>query len=93
MIHELDGTPLILDQTVSAPEELLLLLNHAEGHKLPKEQLTKLAKNNTDSSITVALSRLTKNNEIRVTGAFGELAITPKGQKRVIEKIIPKFKK
>jgi hypothetical protein len=92
LIHEIDGTPLILDHSVSAPEELLLLLNHADGHKLPKDELVRQAKNNTDASIGVAISRLTKSNEIRATGAPGELAITPKGQKRVIEKIIPKFK-
>jgi hypothetical protein len=44
LIHEIDGTPLILDQNVSAPEELLLLLNHADGHKLPKDELVRLAK-------------------------------------------------
>jgi hypothetical protein len=92
LIHELDGTPLILDHNVSAPEELLLLLNHADGHKLQRDQLIKLAKNNTDASVGVAISRLTKSNEIRTTGAGGELALTPKGQKRVMEKIIPRFK-
>jgi hypothetical protein len=93
LIHELDGTPLILDNTVSAPEEVLLLLNHAEGHKLSKETLGKLAKNNTESSVGVAVSRLTKSNEIRSNGVSGEVVLTPKGQKRVVEKIIPKFKK
>lgn len=92
LIHEIDGTPLILDHNVSAPEELLLLLNHADGHKLQKDELVRRAKNNTDASIGVAMSRLTKSNEIRSTGTAGELAITPKGQKRVIEKIIPKLK-
>jgi hypothetical protein len=93
LIHELDGTPLILDQKVSAPEEVLLLLNHAEGHKFPKDKLTQLAKNNTSASVGTAISRLTTSNEIRTTGVGGELALTPKGQKRVIEKIIPKLSK
>ena len=92
VIHEVDGTPLVLDNTVSAPEEVLMLLSHADGHKLQKDELTKQAKNNTDSSVGVAISRLTKSNEIRSTGTPGELALTPKGQKRVIEKIIPKIK-
>ena len=86
LIHELDGTPLILDHTVSAPEEILLLLNHADGHKLQKDKLTKLAKNNTESSVASAISRLTKSNEIRANGVPGGLALTPKGQKRVIKK-------
>jgi hypothetical protein len=84
---------LILDQTVSAPEELLLLLNHADEHKLSKEELTRRAKNNTDKSVAVAFSRLAATNEIRSTGVPGEVALTPKGQKRVIEKIVPKYKK
>jgi hypothetical protein len=92
VIHEVDGTPLVLDHNVSAPEEVLVLLSHADGHKLQKDELTRQAKNNTDSSVGVAISRLMKTNEIRATGTAGELAITPKGQKRVIEKIIPKLK-
>ena len=92
LIHEVDGTPLILDYNVSAPEEVLLLLNHADGHKLQKDELTRQAKNNTDSSVSVAISRLMKSNEIRANGTPGEVSITPKGQKRVIEKIIPKLK-
>jgi hypothetical protein len=92
VIHELDGKPLILDHTVSAPEEVLMLLSHADGHRLQKDDLTRQAKNNTDSSVGTAISRLTKTNEIRTTGTPGELAITPKGQRRVIEKIIPKLK-
>ena len=92
LIHELEGIPLVLDERVSAPDEILLLLNHAEGHKLPKFQLMRLAKNNTEKSLNVAFSRLSKTNEVRATSTVGELALTPKGQKRVIEKIIPKLK-
>jgi hypothetical protein len=92
LIHELDGVPLVLESTVSAPEEILLLLNHAEGHKLSKEELSQQAKNNTSTSLTVAFSRLLKSNEIRSTNTAGEVAMTPKGQKRVIEKIIPALK-
>jgi hypothetical protein len=92
VIHEVDGTPLVLDHNVSAPEEVLMLLSHANGHRLQKDELTRQAKNNTASSVGVAISRLTKTNEIRATATPGELAITPKGQKRVIEKIIPKLK-
>jgi hypothetical protein len=88
LIHELDGVPLVLDQKISAPEEMLLLLNHAEGHRLPKDELLKHAKNNTPNSLATGLSRLLATNEIRSTGT-GDIALTPKGQKRVIEKIIP----
>jgi hypothetical protein len=48
------------------------------------------AKNNTPSSLATALSRLLAANEVRA-GDGGDLILTPKGQKRVIEKIIPKL--
>ena len=89
LVHELDGIPLVLDERVSAPEEILLLLNHAEGHKLSRYDLIMQAKNSNEKSLTVALSRLSKANEIRNTSTVGSVALTPKGQKRVIEKIIP----
>lgn len=92
LIHELDGVPLVLDERVSAPEGILLLLHHAEGHKLLREELEQRAKNNTQSSLSVAFSRLQRTNEIRATGTPGELALTPKGQKRLIEKILPSLK-
>ena len=92
LIHEIDGTPLILDETASAPEEVLLLLNHAEGHRLQRDELTRQAKNNTANAVNTALTRLAKTNDIRATATSGEVALTPKGQKRVIEKIIPKYK-
>jgi hypothetical protein len=92
LIHELDGVPLVLDEKVSAPEEILLLLNHADGNKLLRDEVEQQAKNNTTSSLSVAFSRLLKTNEIRSTNTPGEVALTPKGQKRVIEKIIPALK-
>lgn len=92
VIHEVNGTPLVLDHHVSAPEEILMLLSHADGHKLHKDELLRQAKNNTVGSIGVAVSRLLKTNDIRAIGTPGELSITPKGQKRVIEKIIPKLR-
>jgi hypothetical protein len=92
LIHELEGIPLVLDESVSAPEEILLLLNHAEGHKLSRDELFELAKNNTEKSLAVAFVRLLKTNEIRRTTTPTEVALTPKGQKRVIEQIIPKMR-
>jgi hypothetical protein len=92
LIHELDGTPLVLQHDVSAPVEILLLLNHAEGHKLAREELFRQAKNNSDGAVKTAITRLLKINEIRNTAVQGELALTPAGQKRVIEQIIPSLK-
>ncbi len=92
LIHEHDGVPLVLDPSVSAPVEILLLLNHDNEHKLAKEELRAQAKNNTSKALDVAVSRLLASNEIRTTATPGELALTPKGQKRIIEKIIPSLK-
>lgn len=92
VIHELEGVPLVLEESVSAPVEILLLLNHADGNRLQKDVLRTQAKNNTPQAVDTAVSRLLKANEIRSTGTPGELALTPKGQKRVIEKIIPSLK-
>jgi hypothetical protein len=91
LIHELDGMPLVLQHDVSAPVEILLLLNHAEGHKLSREEIIRRAKNNSEASVRTAITRLLKINEIRTTGVQGEIALTPFGLKRVIEKIIPSF--
>lgn len=89
LIHELDGTPLVLSHGVSAPTEILLLLNHAKGNKLHREELLRQAKNNTVAAVKTGITRLLKTNEIRNTAAQGELALTPVGQKRIIEQIIP----
>lgn len=92
LIHELEGIPLVLDHTVSAPVEILLLLNHATAHRLNRDDLGRQAKNSGAKAFAVALSRLLGTNEIRATCTPGEVALTPKGQKRVIEQIIPKLK-
>ncbi len=91
LIHELEGVPLVLE-SVSAPVEVLLLLNHADGHKLTRDELTSQCKNNTAGAVSTAVNRLLKGNAIRTTPTSGEVALTPKGQKRVIEKIIPSLK-
>ncbi len=88
----MDDIPLVLDHKVSAPEELLILLNHAEGHRLPKDVLFKQAKNSTSTGLATALSRLLKSNEIRSV-ENGDIALTPKGQKRLIEEINPALTK
>jgi hypothetical protein len=92
LIHKLNGVPLVLEHRISAPAEILILLNNADGHRMSRETLRKLAKNNTEKAFEVAVSRLLKTNEIRTTDIAGELALTPKGQKRVIEQIIPALK-
>lgn len=92
LIHELEGVPLVLEESVSAPVEILLLLNHADGNRLQKEMLCAQAKNNTPQAVDTAVSRLLKANEIRSTGTPGELAAHSERQKRMIEKIIPSLR-
>lgn len=80
LIHELEGVPLVLDEKVSAPVEILLLLNHADGHKITRDQVTAQCKNNTAAAVSTAITRLMKANDIRSTPTAGEIALTPKGR-------------
>ncbi len=41
----------MLDESVSAPVEILLLLNNADGNRLQKDVLRALAKNNTQKAV------------------------------------------
>ncbi len=91
LIHELDGKPLVLAKGISAKYEVLLLLNHAEGNRLTRSDLRSLATHQTANAVNVAVSNLLSQKEIRVIGD-GLVALTPLGQKRIIEEIIPKLK-
>jgi hypothetical protein len=88
LIHELDGKPLVLARGISAPEEILLLLFNAPNNRLSRSELKMLAAQK-PTNINTAVSRLIKDKEIRAIGE--EVAITPSGQKRVVEEIIPKY--
>ena len=63
-----------------------------EGHRLPKDVLFKQAKNSTSTGLATALSRLLKSNEIRSV-ENGDIALTPKGKKRLIEETNPALTK
>lgn len=90
LIHELDGKPLVLAKGISAIEEVLLLLNHAPGNRLRRETLRDQATHQKASNVMVAVSRLLKDKEIRTVGT-DEVALTPLGQARIINEIIPKW--
>lgn len=90
LIHEMGGKPLVLAKGISAPEEILLLLNHAPGNQLSRADLKDQA-HQKPGNITTALTRMIKTKEIRTAG--DEIALTPSGQKRVREDIIPKWLK
>jgi hypothetical protein len=87
LIHELDGKPLVLAKGISAPEEILLLLFNAPNNRLSRSELKTLAAQK-PTNVNTAVTRLIKDKEIRAVGE--EVAITPPGQKRVVEEIIPK---
>lgn len=90
LIHELDGKPLVLSRGIKAPEEVLLLLNHATNNRLSKDELCAQAPLQKPNTIKTAINRLIISKDIRlVTGE--EVALTPNGQKRVMEDILPKF--
>lgn len=89
LIHELDGKPLVLAKGISAKEEILLLLNHATGNCLSKTTIRDLAHQKT-ANVSVAISRMIKDKEVR-TSDDGDIVLTPVGQKRVFEEIIPKL--
>lgn len=90
LIHELDGVPLVLAVGIPAQEEVLLLLNHAPEKRLSRSTLRAQAANQKAATINAALLRLTKLKEVRPAGS-DEIAITPKGQIRVIKEIAPKW--
>ncbi len=89
LIHELDGKPLVLTKNISAPDEVLLLLNHASGNRLTRAELREQAANQKPQNVSSAVSRLIKEKHIRPVGTE-EVALTPNGQKRVMEDILPK---
>lgn len=88
LIHELDGKPLVLAQGIPAPDEMLLLLNHASGNRLTRSDL-KLYAHQKPANMNTAITRKIKAKEVRAIG--DEIVLTPSGQKRVREEILPKW--
>ena len=89
LIHELDGKPLVLATNITAKEEILLQLNHATGNCLSRNIIRDLV-HQKPANISVAISRMLKDKEIR-TADNGDIVLTPTGQKRIFEEIIPKL--
>lgn len=90
LIHELDGKPLVLVKDIAATEEILLLLYNATSNQLSREALRSHASMQSPQNIGVALSRLIKSKDIRAT-EHDKVALTPVGQKRILEKVLPKL--
>lgn len=90
LIHELDGKPLVLAKGIPAPEEVLLLLNHATGNRLPRSAIREQAANQKSATVNAAIIRLIKTKEVRQADG-DEIALTPRGQTRIIKDIIPRW--
>jgi hypothetical protein len=89
LIHELDGQPLVLSNTLTAAEEVLVLLQHASNGRLTKSELKQFIQKD-QSTISRAINQLGTSKEVRISAA-GEIVITPLGQTRVHETIFPKL--
>ncbi|MBE9209963.1 hypothetical protein IQ244_26410 [Nostoc sp. LEGE 06077] len=90
VIHELDGKPLVLARDISATDEVLLLLYYDANNRLSRAELREQAAGQNPQNVNVAISRLIKNKEIRPV-AEDEVALTPNGQKRILEQVLPKY--
>src|SRR5215211_7152380 len=90
LIHELDGKPLVLAKDIPAPDEVLLLLNHTAGHRLTRAELRTYAKGQKPATVNSAISRLIDTKDVRAV-ANDEVALTPNGQKRLFEVVLPKY--
>ncbi len=90
IIHELANRPLVLAKGITAPEEVLLLLYNAVNNRLSRAKLRDYATNQKPETVSVAISRLIKDKDIRPVGD-NEVALTPNGQDRIINGIVPKY--
>lgn len=88
LVHELDGKPLVLAKGIPAPDEMLLLLNHASGNRLSRSDL-RLYAHQKPANMNTAISRKIAAKEVRAIG--DDIVLTPSGQKRVREEILPKW--
>jgi hypothetical protein len=89
LIHELDGKPQVMHIGLSIGEEILLLLQHSPQGRATKDQLRTWIPKSTISSMAMAVMRLQDARQVRPTDS-GEIAITPPGQKRLQQEILPK---
>lgn len=88
LIHELDDQPLVLASGISASDEILLLLNHATDNRLSRLEIKQYARLTKTPTLNAAIKKLLTQRHIR-TLDNGDLALTPRGQQKVIHKIIP----
>jgi hypothetical protein len=92
LIHDLDGEPLVLVKGIPAPDEILLLLSHASSNRLTRAEIIRYARLQKPDTVHKALKRLVLGKDIRQVGP-DEYALTPNGQKRVLEALVPKYRR
>jgi hypothetical protein len=90
LIHELDGVPMVTATGLTTAEEILVLLHHADGYRLSRKDIHTTVKNRTADAVNKAIRKLDQDKEVRVA-ANGDIAIVPRGQTRVMTKIVPKL--
>ena len=91
LVHELDGRPQVQVAGISAPDEILLLLNNAPGGRLSRAELGAYA-HHKPNNISMAISRLASPNQRRLRlDEHGNLALTPLGQEYVRTTLMPKL--
>jgi hypothetical protein len=88
LIHELDGKPLVLASGIPAADEILLLLNHAPANRLSRGAIRDHAPLQRAPTLNAAITKLISDRQIRQADN-GDLALTPLGQQRVMQEIIP----
>jgi hypothetical protein len=90
VIHELDGKPLVLARDISAPDEVLLLLYNAANNRLTRAELREHAASQKPQNVNTAITRLIKSKDIRPVNGDA-VVLTPNGQKRILEQVMPKL--
>ena len=92
LVHELDGRPQVQVAGISAPDEILLLLNHAPGGRLSRAELGAYA-HHKPNNISMAISRLSGPNQRKLRlDEDGNPALTPLGQEYVRTDLMPKLR-
>ncbi len=90
IIHVLDGKPMVLIREISAPEEVLVHLSNADGKRLNRAKLREFCTHQKPDTVNAAIKRLIATKDVRVADD-GDIALTPNGEKKLIETIMPKL--
>src|SRR5260370_21351256 len=89
LICEIDGRLVVLATSLSAADEILMLLQHSMTGSIPRAELKESILKD-QSTISRAISRLISEKKAW-TNTTGDIVVTPLGQKYVHEEIIPRL--